>query len=100
MIKTWRNGAKGEEVKAIIDYNFKVVSKALNKYIQDIEAKDWSGGNIVIPYSKHDVENPSVQLFIKNNNSFAPVLGGIEVDSAYNVTLFTDLPFDGRVVIK
>ena len=30
MIKTWRNRAKAEEVKSIIDYNFNVVSKYLS----------------------------------------------------------------------
>ena len=100
MIKTWRNGAKGEEVKAVIDYNFNVVSKALNKYAKDISASEWIDNSITIPYNKHRVENPAVELFIKHEGSFAPVLGGVEIDSEYNVILSTDLPFDGRVVIK
>ena len=100
MIKTWRNGAKGEEVKAIIDYNFNVVSKALKKHTKDISVSDWINNNIFIPFSEHGIENPTVQLFVKSDDSFDIVFGGVKVDSEYNVTLSTDLPFDGRVVVK
>ena len=100
LFKTWRNGAKGGEVKSIIDYNFNVASKALKKYTQNINADDWTDNSIYIPFSKHSFENPTVQLFIEYDGSFTPVLGGVKIDSEYNVTLSTDLPFDGKVVIR
>ena len=100
MIKTWRNGAKGEDVKAVIDYNFNVLSKALKKYTQDINVDDWIDNSISISFSKHGVENPIVQLFVEDDGSFAPVFDGVKIDSEYNVTLSTDLPFVGKVVIK
>lgn len=100
MFKTWRNGAKGGEVKNIIDYNFNVASKALKKYTENIGVDDWTDNVMSIPFSKHGIENPTVQLFIKYDGSFAPVVGGVKVDSEYNVTLSTDLPFDGRIVIR
>ena len=100
MIKTWRNGAKGAEVRDIIDYNFNIISKALKKYTQDIAINDWIDSAIDIPFSKHGIENPTVQLFIEDGGSFSPVLGGVKIDSEYNITLSTDLPFDGRVVVK
>ena len=100
MFKTWRNGAKGEDVKNIIEYNFNLVSKALKKYMQDISIDDWAGNSISILFSKHGIENPTVQLLIEDNGSFDAVLGGVKVDSEYNITLSTDLPFNGRVVIK
>ena len=100
MIKTWNNGAKGEEVKKVIDYNFNILSNALNKYTQNIEACDWTGNGIFIPFSKHRIENPTVQLLIEKGGSFTTVLGGVKIDSEYNVTLSTDLPFGGRVVIR
>ena len=100
MFKTWRNGAKGGEVKNVIDYNFNIVSKALKKYTQSISKDDWTDNSISIPFSKHGIETPAVQLFIKYGGSYTPVLGGVNIDSEYNVTLSTDLPFDGRVVIK
>ena len=100
MFKTWRNGAKGGEVKNIIDYNFNVAARALKKYTQDINADDWTDNSISIPFSKHGVENPTVQLFIVYDNTLEPVLGGVKIDSDYNVTLSADLPFDGRVVVK
>ena len=100
VFKTWRNGAKGGEVKNIIDYNFNVVSKALKKYTLNINAGDWIDNSISILFSKHGIENPTVQLFIKVDDSFTPVLGGVEIDSEHNIILTTDLPFDGKVVIK
>ena len=149
MIKTWRNGAKGSEVKSVIDYNFNLVSRYLSKdikalstkernllpsdylventlvfdtdekqwyrysngvwiktsvddgvYTQDISEGDWESNTITISLNEHGIENPVVQLLMKNGNSFVSVLGGVEIDSGHNVTLSTDLPFDGKVVIK
>lgn len=100
MIKTWKNGAKGKDVRDIINYNFNIVSEALNKYTQDIDSADWIVNTISIPFSVHGVKTPTVQLLIKDGSSFSPVLGGVNVDSEYNVTLSTDLPFRGKVIIK
>ena len=149
MIKSWRNGASGSEVKNVIDYNFSFVSRYLSKdiralttqerkllssdylsenilvfdtdegqwykyskgswarmqvdsgvFAQDISINDWKNNSIKILFNQHGIENPVVQLFVKSEDSFSPVLGGIEIDSAYNVTLSTDLPFNGKVVIK
>ena len=152
MIKTWRNGASGGEVKSIIDYNFNVVSRYLSKNIkalstqerillssdylsentlvldtdeeqwykysngswvktsfdtgdnnvftQNISINEWINNSIEITFNQHGVENPMVQLFMESENSLVPVLGGIKIDSEYNVILSTDLPFSGRVVIK
>lgn len=154
MIKTWRNGAKGGEVKNIIDYNFNIVSKYLSKdiralstqerkllssdyltentlvfdtdeeqwykysngsweetflnggksdgviYTKDISTNDWVDNSMTISFDQHGVKNPVIQLHIKNGNLFVPVIGGVEIDSKDNVILSTDLPFDGKVVIK
>ncbi len=105
MLKSWRNGAKGSEVKNVIDYNFNVLlktiaSKGYTKYTRDISKDEWVDNTISIPHSKHGIETPFVQMFIKDNGSFDIVLGGVKIDSEYNVTLSTDLPFDGKVVIK
>ena len=153
MIKTWRNGASGGEVKNVIDYNFNVVSKYLSKdiralskaerellssdylsentlvfdtteeqwykysngswvkapvnntgnntgYTQHISVNDWVDNRINIWFDEHLVENPVVQLFMEKDDSFIPVLGGAETDYSYNVILSTDLPFNGKVIIK
>ena len=149
MIKTWRNGASGGEVKSIIDYNFNLVSRYLSKeikalstqernllssdylaentlvfdtdeaqwykysqgrwvktyvdggvYTQNISINDWVNNNIQISFNQHGVKNPYVQLFIEGETSFEPVLGGVKIDSAYNIIRSTDLPFNGKVVIK
>ena len=100
MIKTWRNGALGAEVKNVIDYNFNAISKAIKKYTQHIYTDDWVDNSISIPFIDHGVENPTVQLLIECDGDFAPVFGGVKVDSGHNVTLSADLPFNGKVVIR
>jgi hypothetical protein len=40
MIKTWKNGASGREVKSIIDYNFNVVSKYLSKDVRALSTQE------------------------------------------------------------
>lgn len=149
MLKTWRNGAQGGEVKSVIEYNFNLLSKYLSKdvkalstqernllssdyltentlvfdtdeaqwykyskghwvktyvdggvYTQNISINDWVDNSIEILFDQHNIKNPTVQLFMGDESSFIHVLGGVEIDSAYKITLSTDLPFDGKVVIK
>lgn len=154
MIKSWRNGAKGAEVKKILEYNFNVLSKYLTKdvralstqernllsseylsentmvydtdeeqwykysdatwtemyfdsgggsvvaYKQLIHIDSWTDNTIYIPFEQHGIKKPVVQVYIKDGDSFIPVLGGVKIDTEYNVTLSTDLPFEGKVVIK
>lgn len=151
MIKTWKNRAKGGEVKSIIDHNFNVVSKYLSKEVRTLSTLErkmlssgylsenslvydtdeeqwyrycngswtetdfgdgaveykryiyvdsWINNTISILFEEHGIKKPIVQLYIKSEDIFIPVLGGIRVDSEYNVTLSTDLPFDGKVIIK
>ena len=149
MIKTWRNGASGGDVKSIIDYNFNVVSKYLSKdvralstqerkllssdyisentlvfdtdekqwyaysngswikssvggnvYEQTISVGDWVDNSIKISIERHRIKNPVVQLYVADGDLLIPVLGGVNIDADYNVTLSTDLPFAGKVVIK
>lgn len=148
MIKTWKNGASGKEVRNVIEYNFNLISKYLakdikalstqerkslpsdyisdntlvfdtdemqwykyskgswietsvenNEYVQIIFVNDWIDNNISILFSEHAIKNPAVQLFMRDGDSFIPVLGGVKIDSEYNIILSTDLPFDGKVVI-
>lgn len=40
MIKTWRNGASGREVKNIIEYNFNSVSKYLSKDVRTLSTQE------------------------------------------------------------
>lgn len=69
-------------------------------YEQEFEEGNWTNNTIAIPYSKHLILNPIIQMFILYEGSYQPVLGGVEVDTNFNVTLLTDMPFTGRVVIK
>ena len=70
-------------------------------YTKNISKSDWTNNGISILFDQHRVENPVVQLFMMHGDSFVPVIGGVKkIDSKHNVTLSTDLPFNGKVVIK
>ena len=60
----------------------------------------WNSGNISIPYETHNVTSPSVQVYIKNGAVYEAVIGGVRVDSEFNVWLLSDIPFEGMVVIQ
>ena len=87
----WYKYSKGAWVKTSVDDGV---------YAKTISVSDWTDNVINIPFEQHNIMNPVVQLFMIDDSSLAPVLGGVEIDLDYNVVLSTDLPFDGRVVIK
>lgn len=74
--------------------------KCPTEYGRIISETDWVNNTITINFATHLTPNPIVQLLIKDGNSYSPVIGGVEVDSNYNIILSTDLPFDGKVVVK
>lgn len=87
----WYRYSKGSWVKTHVGGD---------EYTQDISVDDWVDNKIHILSTHHGIKNPVVQLLMESENSFIPVFGGVKIDSEYNVTLSTDLPFDGKVVIK
>lgn len=74
--------------------------KCPTEYNRTISKTDWTNNEITINCATHLISNPTVQLFIRDGNSYSPVIGGIEVNNNYDIILSTDLPFDGKVVVK
>lgn len=77
-----------------------VWEKCPTEYIRAINESDWTNNEITINFSTHLISNPVVQLFIKDGNNYSPVIGGISVDNDFNIVLSTDIPFEGKVVVK
>lgn len=69
-------------------------------YVKTISKSDWNNGEITIPKSTHGRTNPFVDLYVYNNGVYEDVVGGVRIDSEYNVILKSDLSFDGKVVIR
>lgn len=70
-------------------------------YSMEFSLEDWASGVIEIPYSSHFISNPTVTLFLLNDSGlYETVIGGTFIDENFNVTLLSDLPFAGKVVIK
>lgn len=145
-MKTWINGAKGGEVRKVIETNFNTLFRHLSSnvltlttqernllgetytrpglrvyditldkwfkysngawvecpsdYTYEFTKSDWSDGNIVLRADIHHIKNPVVELYMSNNDEYIPVIGGVSVDTKYNITLSTDMPFSGKVVVK
>lgn len=69
-------------------------------YSLQFSEQDWVENTIHIPFANHGIKEPSVQMFILMDGLYQPVLGGVGIDTEFNITLSTDMPFDGKVVVK
>lgn len=102
-IHEWENGARGKDVKAIIDSNFKNLNNQLNqlsnRYVRTFTSSDWKNGVISINYSEYLKQNPCVDLYIKSGAGYAFVYGGYEIKGDV-VELQSDIAYDGKVVIR
>ena len=145
-MKTWRDGAYGDEVKGIIEQNFNILSKHLasnvltlttqerqllgsdyiraglrvyditldkwfkytgsaweecsSEYVCNFTRSAWLRNTIYIGFESHHIKNPIVELYIKDGNGYESVFGGVSIDEDFNITVSTDIPFDGKVVVK
>ena len=102
-IKTWQYGDNGETVKDIIDSNFRYLNEQVapmyHGWQRDFRASDWVKGIISIPYSQYKRDNPRVDVYVKNNGGYSPVYGGYEMKGD-RIELQSDIPYEGRVVIR
>lgn len=69
-------------------------------YTLNISENSWDANVIYIPFSTHLIEYPCVQVYIAIGDSYDTVIGCGTIDDQFNVTLSTDMPFSGKVVIK
>ena len=102
VMKKWNNGDSGQVVKEIIEENFNILFTRLNKSIfsKDFTASDWNDGLLIISQNEHKISNPTPHLFLLTVDGYSSVYGGSYIDSQKNVILQSDIPFDGKVVIK
>lgn len=67
----------------------------------EFSAEDWYENTIEILFADHKKENPIAHLLLKvDSEKYVPVIGGISIDSSSNITLSSDLAFDGKIIIK
>ena len=70
-------------------------------YTKEFDSNSWLSSNkYYIPFEEHKKKDPSVQLFILEGNDYSLVIGGVEINESFDVTISSDLPFTGKVVIK
>lgn len=70
------------------------------EYIANITLSSWTENLIYIDFNTHHIKNPIVQLYINDGAGYSPVIGGVTVDAEFNISLSTDMPFTGKVVVK
>ena len=102
-MKTWGTGASGEDVRKAIEENFDTLYAALKdvekRYVKEFSVDDWFLGEITIPFSAYKKQNPCVETFMKDGSHYMPVFGGYEIVGS-GVTLQSDIPYEGKVVIR
>ena len=102
-MNTWDNGARADVVKKIIDTNFQELSNRIDEtahfYVKNFKTSDWDGNTIFISHAESKKLNPCVNLYIKTNTGYSVVEGGFEIVNG-GVELQTDIPYEGRVVIR
>ena len=120
---SWANGAKGSEVKRVIDSNFDILDKRTAKMNDDISKlinsdvskstplsiefikSEWSfvdGSKtyiISIPYDDYNRDNPCVEVYIKESSGYSPVWAGYTIGES-GIDLQSDMPYEGKVVIR
>ena len=98
----WQNGDTGKKVKEAIEASFNNINNQLNLLsitAFDFKISDWKDGKITIDYSVYSKQNPCVDLYIKSSNKYSLVYGGYEILSN-SIELLSDMPYEGRVVIR
>ena len=122
-MESWINGAKGSEVKRAIDNNFDILDKRTIKINDDISKimnsdiskssplgielpeSNWGFDEglktyiISIPYADYKKENPCIEVYIKNEDGYLPVYGGYRIVE-HGIDLQSDIPYEGKVVIR
>ena len=112
---SWVNGAKGSEVKRVIDGNFDILDKRTKKINDDISKLSPSSVNfatsdwvfveniktyiISIPYADYNRDNPCVEVYIKDEDDYSLVYGGYKIKKN-GIELQSDLVYEGKVVIR
>ena len=115
-MESWVNGEMGSKVKQIIDNNFDILDKRTIKLNDDMSKKiepisknftkaDWVFTDnsktyiISIPYVDYNKEMPCVEVYFKNGSSYSFVYGGAIIEDR-GITLQSDIPYEGKVVIR
>ena len=106
---SWMNGAKASAVKRVIDNNFDILDKRTiniqSCVVSEFVASRWSFNDdlrrytIIIPYADYNKKYPRVELYIKKDNGYLPVYGGYLIRDD-GILLKSDVPYDGKVVIR
>lgn len=114
---TWVNGATSSKVKSIIDGNFDILDKRTKKINDDISKlnisnlvvnflkSDWVFNDVLktytfsIPRTSYNNESPCVDVYIKNDDVYSFVYGG-HIIGEHGIQLQTDMPYEGKVVIR
>ena len=101
-LKKWSSGASGKDVREAIEYNFNILKQRLDNrtYQKTFTISDWKDGVIFIDYYEHRILTPSPHVMILQDGKYVDVYGGYYIDDKDCVYLQSDIPFDGKVVIK
>lgn len=99
----WKTGDSGEKVRQVIEKQFNTLNERINQgmppYVMDFKLSDWDNGTIFIEQSKYNKAYPCVDLYMKLNGTYSLALGGYSYSNG-GIELQSDIPYEGRVVIR
>lgn len=104
----WKNGDTGKTVKETIENNFDKLEQDVADinyaYVKEFggtsSALSWDDdGVITIEKELHTRDYPLVELYIKTENAYETVYGGYKIEGT-TVKLMSDIPYEGKVVIR
>ena len=109
---SWINGSKGSVVKRVIDNNFDVLDRRTMQIKNDVSSvvisfasSDWIFNDDLKTYTfsislaDYNKDNPCVDAYIKNDIGYSFVYGGYRIGE-FGIILQSDMPYEGRVVIR
>lgn len=88
-------------LKAWLEYTGTSWENLKAGYVGVFSKTDWGDdGTISIPFNLHKTVAPTVCAYMKLGDKYILVYGLEEIDENDNITLSTDLVFEGKVVVK
>ena len=85
---------------------FPLMESQSPKYTYEIKANEWELGCIYIPFNTergngHQIPYPTVNVWLGNDSEgYKEVITEVQIDSEHNVYVFSDIDFDGKIIIS
>ena len=95
--KVYKSKYSGEQIDAILGA---VIHSRLATFKKNFLVADWTDNTIQISYDEHCVSSPTPSLFRLHDDCYEEIVGGITINLDETIVIQSDMPFDGKIIIK